>query len=41
MSRTAAQGRHSLQTIVPGEYPGCTRHIHIKVHALGGHASGR
>jgi protocatechuate 3,4-dioxygenase beta subunit len=26
-----AQGRYSLDTIVPGEYPGRTRHIHVKV----------
>ena len=26
-----AQGRYSLETIVPGEYPGRTRHIHVKV----------
>ncbi|AUH39041.1 dioxygenase family protein [Streptomyces sp. CMB-StM0423] len=28
-----AQGRFSLQTIVPGLYPGRTRHIHVKVQA--------
>ena len=31
-----AQGRFSLETIVPGEYPGRTRHIHVKVQAPGG-----
>jgi protocatechuate 3,4-dioxygenase beta subunit len=31
-----AQGRYSLETIVPGEYPGRTRHIHVKVRAPGG-----
>jgi len=31
-----AQGRYSLETIVPGEYPGRTRHIHVKVQAGGG-----
>ena len=31
-----AQGRYSLETIVPGEYPGRTRHIHVKVQATGG-----
>lgn len=31
-----AQGRYSLETIVPGEYPGRTRHIHVKVQAPGG-----
>ena len=30
------QGRYSLETIVPGEYPGRTRHIHVKVQAAGG-----
>ncbi len=33
---TDTQGRYSLETIVPGEYPGRTRHIHVKVHAPGG-----
>ena len=27
--------RYSLQTIVPGEYPGRTQHIHVKVEAPG------
>ncbi|MBI4293079.1 MAG: intradiol ring-cleavage dioxygenase [Betaproteobacteria bacterium] len=31
-----AQGRYSLETIVPGEYPGRTRHIHVIVQAPGG-----
>ncbi len=31
-----AQGRYRLETIVPGEYPGRTRHIHVKVQAPGG-----
>lgn len=26
-----AQGRYRVETIVPGEYPGRTRHIHVKV----------
>ena len=30
------QGRYSLETIVPGEYPGRTRHIHVKVQVPGG-----
>jgi len=30
------QGRYNLETIVPGEYPGRTRHIHVKVQAGGG-----
>jgi protocatechuate 3,4-dioxygenase beta subunit len=32
---TDNQGRFSLDTIVPGEYPGRTRHIHVKVEAPG------
>jgi protocatechuate 3,4-dioxygenase beta subunit len=31
-----AQGRYSLETIFPGEYPGRTRHIHVKVQSPGG-----
>jgi len=31
-----AQGRYRLETIVPAEYPGRTRHIHVKVQAPGG-----
>jgi protocatechuate 3,4-dioxygenase beta subunit len=27
------QGRYTLETIVPGLYPGRTRHIHVKVQA--------
>jgi protocatechuate 3,4-dioxygenase beta subunit len=30
------QGRYALETIMPGEYPGRTRHIHVKVQAPGG-----
>ena len=30
-----AQGRYRLETIVPAEYPGRTRHIHVKVQAPG------
>jgi protocatechuate 3,4-dioxygenase beta subunit len=30
------QGRFSLETILPGLYPGRTRHIHVKVQAPGG-----
>lgn len=30
-----ADGRFTLQTIVPGLYPGRTRHIHVKVQAPG------
>jgi protocatechuate 3,4-dioxygenase beta subunit len=32
---TDAQGRYRLVTIVPGLYPGRTRHIHVKVQAPG------
>lgn len=28
-----AQGRYALETVVPGEYPGRTPHIHVKVQA--------
>jgi protocatechuate 3,4-dioxygenase beta subunit len=30
---TDEQGRYQLTTIVPGLYPGRTRHIHVKVQA--------
>ena len=33
---TDAEGRYPLQTIVPGLYPGRTRHIHVKVQAPNG-----
>ena len=32
---TDAEGRYRLQTIVPAEYPGRARHIHVKVQAPG------
>jgi len=32
---TDQQGRYHLETVVPGEYPGRTRHIHVKVQATG------
>jgi protocatechuate 3,4-dioxygenase beta subunit len=32
---TDAVGAYSLQTVVPGEYPGRTAHIHVKVQAPG------
>ena len=32
---TDKQGRYHLETIVPGEYPGRTRHIHVKAQAPG------
>jgi protocatechuate 3,4-dioxygenase beta subunit len=31
-----AEGRYRLETIVPAEYPGRTRHIHAKAQAPGG-----
>ena len=34
--RADAQGRYRLETIGPAEYPGRTRHIHVKVQAPGG-----
>jgi protocatechuate 3,4-dioxygenase beta subunit len=30
---TDARGRYTLSTVVPGVYPGRTRHIHVKVQA--------
>ena len=33
---TDAQGRYVLETVVPGLYPGRTRHIHVKVQTPGG-----
>ncbi|HET7087588.1 MAG TPA: dioxygenase [Anaerolineae bacterium] len=33
---TDANGRYTLETVVPGLYPGRTRHIHVKVQAPGG-----
>jgi protocatechuate 3,4-dioxygenase beta subunit len=33
---TDAQGRYQLDTVVPGLYPGRTRHIHVKVQPSGG-----
>ena len=33
---TDAQGRYQLEAVVPGLYPGRTRHIHVKVQAPGG-----
>jgi protocatechuate 3,4-dioxygenase beta subunit len=32
---TDAQGRYSLETVMPGLYPGRTRHIHVKVQPAG------
>jgi len=32
---TAADGSYRIETIVPGEYPGRTEHIHVKVSAGG------
>jgi protocatechuate 3,4-dioxygenase beta subunit len=31
-----AEGRYRLRSIVPGIYPGRTRHIHVKVQPQGG-----
>ena len=33
---TDAEGRYTIRTIVPGEYPGRTEHIHVKVTPAGG-----
>ena len=33
---TDAEGRFAFETIVPGLYPGRTRHFHVKVQAPGG-----
>lgn len=33
---TDGEGRYRLETIVPGSYPGRTRHIHVKLQARGG-----
>jgi protocatechuate 3,4-dioxygenase beta subunit len=33
---TDADGRYRLETVVPGLYPGRTRHIHVKVQAPAG-----
>ena len=33
---TDTEGRFTLQTVVPGLYPGRTRHIHVKVQAPNG-----
>jgi protocatechuate 3,4-dioxygenase beta subunit len=30
------EGRYRLETLLPGEYPGRPRHIHVKVQAAGG-----
>ncbi len=30
---TDAQGRYAVKTVMPGLYPGRTRHIHVKVQA--------
>jgi protocatechuate 3,4-dioxygenase beta subunit len=32
---TTADGRYTLRTVIPGEYPGRTEHIHVKVVAPG------
>jgi protocatechuate 3,4-dioxygenase beta subunit len=33
---TDAEGRYRIETVVPGVYPGRTRHIHVKAQAPGG-----
>ena len=33
---TDSEGRYSIQTIMPGRYPGRTPHIHVKVEPQGG-----
>jgi protocatechuate 3,4-dioxygenase beta subunit len=33
---TDDEGRYRLETVVPGQYPGRTRHIHVKVQAANG-----
>lgn len=33
---TDAQGRYQLEAVLPGLYPGRTRHIHVKVQPAGG-----
>ncbi|MCA1691974.1 MAG: dioxygenase, partial [Actinobacteria bacterium] len=33
---TDAQGRYRVETVVPGIYPGRTRHIHVKAQAPNG-----
>jgi protocatechuate 3,4-dioxygenase beta subunit len=33
---TDAEGRYRLRTVVPGVYPGRTRHIHVKLQPRGG-----
>ena len=33
---TDATGRFMIETVVPGEYPGSTEHIHVKVTPPGG-----
>jgi protocatechuate 3,4-dioxygenase beta subunit len=33
---TDADGRYAFRTVVPGEYPGRTEHIHVKITPAGG-----
>ena len=33
---TGSDGHYALDTVVPGEYPGRTEHIHVKVQPAGG-----
>lgn len=36
VTQTDANGRYAFRTIVPGQYPGRTEHIHVKVTPEGG-----
>jgi protocatechuate 3,4-dioxygenase beta subunit len=36
VTRTDADGRYAFRTVVPGQYPGRTEHIHVKVTPAGG-----
>ena len=33
---TDASGRYTIETVIPGQYPGRTEHIHVKVTPAGG-----
>ena len=36
VQKTGADGSYSLATVIPGQYPGRTEHIHVKVTPPGG-----
>ena len=36
VTRTGGDGRYTFRTVVPGQYPGRTEHIHVKVTPEGG-----